>query len=65
MYWFENLVEVAHCLAAFAVQSSHGEIDLLQAVEDFRISRVWTRAGRCSITLARIPVPTFVGQAVR
>ena len=24
-----------------------------------------TSAGRCSITLARMPVPAFVGQAVR
>ncbi len=40
-----NLVEVAHCLTAFAVQASYGKIDLLQAMEDFlnlaRLNQRW------------------------
>ena len=60
-----DLVEIAQRLRAFAVQAADGEVDLLQAAEDFVDLPRDHRAGRWSITLTRTPVPTFVGQAVR
>ena len=60
-----DLVEVARRPAPLAVQAADREVDLLQGPEDLFDLLVNSSAGRCSITLARIPVPTLVGQAVR
>ena len=60
-----DLEEIAQRLGAFAIQPAHRQADLVHRLDDLLICSLKTSAGRCTIAEARIPVPTFVGQAVR
>jgi hypothetical protein len=60
-----NLKKIAHGLGAFAVKAAHREPDFADRLDDLVDQSLRTSPGRCSIAEARMPVPTFVGQAVK
>ena len=60
-----DLVEVAHACEPSPYRPRTARLIFCRLRKTLSICRVMTSAGRCSITLTRMPVPTFVGQAVR